>query len=231
MRTFNSLKEYIDNSELTPEITEKVLLECSKYNDELSDFLSYHKWNELPGNALKKFVYAYQESKTNIKTGEILEPSDSIYPIIILPPLEDLSVGIEFIPSEQAENSYCELIIEARDENDKVITQTFFGVNTLEGIEFEFFNKDDNYFFDEQVFFKLSRLDSRIKKINILVTPTENTATTKEPFNFVSVCLMEEDTVVDEYKITEDINKNKEPIVYQFIWDINEWRLNFGPVK
>ena len=38
MRNFTSLKDYIDNSELTKEMTEKIILECSKYN---KDFIVF----------------------------------------------------------------------------------------------------------------------------------------------------------------------------------------------
>ena len=230
MRNFTSLKDYIDNSELTKEMTEKIILECSKYNKELKNYLAYHKWLEVPGNAIKKFVYAYQESKSNIKTGEIIKPSEMIESIILLQPLEDLSVGLAFASSTLADIPCCELVVEERDALDNLIFTSYFGHDSF-GIDFDFFNKDDYSFYDEQAFFKLSRVNPLTKKINIYVSFADELATLIDPFDEVVACLMEDNAVLDEIDITGALNNKKEPLIYQFVWDINEWKLTFGPIK
>lgn len=218
INTCNNLCEFLRKEELTLEVLEKILNECSRFNSALLGFIRARGWKELPANAVRAFLKAYQDSQVNMKTGEIMYPVSEMFriPIIIL---NNITVGASVLTFADVEY---DIVVEEKDIDDETIAFASYEDLYRPGIEFS--RISDSVFspYSETLEIDLNHIDPYTKRMII----SFNVKSSREnPIKELIIHLEANNETMMSLNLTQQINEHKNLIVFELIWDINEWRI------
>ena len=218
VNTCNNLSEFLKNEELTLEVLEKILNECSRFNSALLGFIRSRGWKELPANAIRAFLKTYQDSQVNMKTGEIIYPVPEMFkiPIIIL---NNITVGASVLTFADVEY---DIVVEEKDIDDETIAFARYENLYRPGIEFSRISNSVFSPYSETLEIDLNHVDSYTKRM--IISFNVNSAR-ENPIKELIIRLEANNETMMSLNLTQQINEHKDLIVFELVWDINEWRI------
>ena len=218
INTCNNLSEFLKNEELTLEVLEKILNECSRFNSALLRFIRVRGWKELPANAIRAFLKTYQDSQVNMKTGEIMYPVPEMFkiPIIIL---NNITVGATVLTFSDVDY---DIVVEEKDIDDENIAFASYEDLYRPGIEFSRISDSDFSPYSETLEIDLNYVDSYTKRM--IISFNINSAR-ENPIKELIIHLEANNETMMSLNLTQQINEHKDLIVFELVWDINEWRI------
>ena len=218
VNTCNNLSEFLRKEELTLEVLEKILNECSRFNSALLGFIRAKGWKELPANAIRAFLKTYQDSQVNMKTGELIYPVPEMFkiPIIIL---NNITVGATVLTF--ADVNY-DIVVEEKDIDDETIAFASYEDLYRPGIEFSRISDSDFSPYSETLEIDLNHVDPYTKRM--IISFNVNSAR-ENPIKELIIHLESNNETMMSLNLTQQINEHKNLIVFELIWDINEWRI------
>ena len=219
------MKKFLDENEINEDILQKILQECSKFNNRLKSFLEKDSWHQVPAFFLRKFIELYEQSEVNLRTGEIVKAHPDIEKIEVKK-YDEIQVEIKALLKDPAKGIYNIFLISEKSGGGKEVYQHG---NLPEGITLSFTKGLYGTYFSTLTINNNRLIHGYEDKYTVYILEY-NHLKKKDTENFDSlwVKVKYDDMAIDTFNITDTLNKSHGIIAFDIFLDVNSW--NIRPV-
>lgn len=124
-----TFEQFLRLHELTEESTEKIVKECSRYNDKIKNFLTSKTYKEIPASCLEELFQIYNTSTINIKTGEIITAPQRLEDISFFR-TDKIELSLYSLRKEGKRSVLPNMLLVILDKEGKFLDYCNFGMGT-----------------------------------------------------------------------------------------------------
>ena len=210
-----TMDDFIEAQELNTKAVMKVLCQCARFHEKLNEFLHEHRWETLPAHAIQKFIDAYHASEVNMRTGEIITPSEKIKEVKFFPHTK-IQFSVETSPINYLKDPFVRLEVIIEDyKGDKVIID-----KDVDGISFS----DQGYMNVLNTYEYLCNIDlekiNKYSKIYVIIKSLR-----KENIkDMLATLTLPEHTKSATLHYSQEAQKFDKILAFELYWEVNCWR-------